>query len=179
MNVRRVGKTLVSMGACAISLALFTATSRSTFVVMATEQIDETIVLDGEGKAAGVLTVRLDAKIVSEEPEAPYFSPLETLFRVKGPEARKSLKVRQSDSEEEDYKVRNTAAYYTEISDCWGEDPEPEEIVDCELSVPLEFNGKKDREEPVTFVAEAGGWDGQWNEFEVTLRSLTWVPAVE
>ena len=175
----RFGKTTVSVCACVVSLALFTATSRASFMIVASQELDETISLDSEGMASGVLTVRFDAKNVTDSEETNSVSILESRFDVTGPEARKSLKVSETDVDDDEEKVRTGNTFYQSIDKCWGDEAAPEEVVDCELSVALDFTGKKDAEEPVIFSFEAGSWDVDAQEFEVTLHALTWTPVTE
>ena len=177
MNSLRFGKSTLSIAAGVVFLALFTATSRSTFFTIDSATVEETIALDAEGKAAGVLTVRLNAQNTGEDPDSIGLIGLEGSFGVTGPEARKSLTVSKQGSDEGEYKVRKSASFSSELSDCWADGEQPEEIVDCELSIGLAFEGKKNAEEPVTFGFEMGGWDGDAFFIEGTIQSVTWAPA--
>ena len=177
-NTRRFGKTAVSMCACAISLLLFTATSRDSYIVVDRQERNETIALDSDGNAKGVLSVRFDAKNIPMFDDSPTLTLLDGRFLVSGEDARKSLKVLESNVDETESKVRDVYRVYRDVSDCW-EDEEPEEVVDCTFSVALEFSGKKDAEEPVTFAVEFGDIDSYAMEYEMTIHELSWVVDTE
>lgn len=177
-TIRYSGKTLLSLVACAASLVLLTATSRSTFQDLAKSEVNETLLLDSEGTLSGVLSVRFDAKELANEGETPTLGGLDSSFRVFGEDARRSLRVSEVGVDDDEERVRKVFTAFRNPSDCW-EAEEPEEVVDCELSVALEFTGKKDKEETVSFSFEIGGWDLFEDDYEIAIHALTWTPDTE
>ena len=77
---------------------------------------------------------------------------LESRFDVTGPEARKSMKVIETDVDDDEEKVRTETRFIVHRQVLGHAAPEE---VDCELSVAL-TSPVKDAEEPVIFSFEAG-----------------------
>jgi hypothetical protein len=159
-------RTLLALPVAAAFVALYAATSApSEWVPAATQVLDVEVVLDADGLAPGSVTVDLPAM-----PAEDNFL-WELRVRVEGDEARRSLVVSDPNNGALQVQVRDGFIAQRYLDRVCSPD------LPCTVVIPLEFEGRPERVEPVRLTVQVGAFDGFALDTTLLSFEAAWTPS--